>query len=48
MKEFLEAVRKSVCSVCIDGIFDGNEQFVRCGLPEKRICPIEMYLPEVV
>ena len=48
MKEYLEAVRKSVCSVCIDGIFDGSEQFIRCGLPEEKICPIEVYLPEVI
>jgi len=45
---YLEAIRRRVCSVCIDGIFDGRGQFQRCGLPDGRICPVEVYLPEVI
>jgi hypothetical protein len=48
MQDYLEAIRSRVCSVCIDGILDTGDQFVRCGLPSERICPIEAYLPEVV
>ncbi len=47
-QEYLEAVRSRVCLVCIDGIFDGKGQFVSCGLPADRTCPIEVYLPEVI
>lgn len=48
MQEYLEAIRHQVCSVCIDGLFDGKGQFVQCGLPADRTCPIEVYLPEVI
>ncbi|MFQ6114819.1 MAG: hypothetical protein ACE5NG_12185 [bacterium] len=48
MQEYLEAVRRRVCSVCIDGVFENEHKFVRCGLSPDRTCPIEMYLPEVV
>lgn len=45
---YLDAIRSRVCSVCIDGIFDGKNQFVRCGLPKERTCPIEVYLPQII
>ncbi|NIR47735.1 hypothetical protein GWO43_04685 [candidate division KSB1 bacterium] len=48
MQDYIEAVRGRVCAVCIDGIFDGKQQFVCCGLPDDRTCPIEVYLPEVI
>jgi hypothetical protein len=48
MQEYLEAVRRRVCSVCIDGVFEDQHKFVRCGLPADRTCPIELYLPQVV
>ncbi|MFQ5750663.1 MAG: hypothetical protein ACE5HI_01590 [bacterium] len=48
MQEYLEAIRRRVCSVCIDGIFEDGHQFVRCGLPSDRTCPIELYLPQVI
>ena len=47
-QEYLEAVRSRVCVVCIDGIFDCKGEWVRCGLPADRTCPIEVYLPEVI
>ncbi|MFQ5706536.1 MAG: hypothetical protein ACE5HO_03755 [bacterium] len=48
MQEYLEAIRSRVCSVCIGGIFDNFGQFVRCGLPEDRTCPVETFLPKVI
>jgi hypothetical protein len=48
MQPYLDAIRRRVCAVCIDGIFDGKNQFVRCGLPKERVCPIELYLPQVI
>lgn len=48
MQEYLEAIRGRVCSVCIDGIFEDEHKFIRCGLPKGRTCPIELYLPEVI
>jgi len=47
-EHYLEAIRRRVCSVCIDGIFDGKGQFMHCGLPRGRHCPIESYLPDVI
>ncbi len=48
MQEYADAVRRHVCSVCIDGEFSPDGEFVRCGLPSGRSCPVESYLPEVV
>lgn len=47
-QQYLDAIRTRVCSVCIDGIFDGKNQFVRCGLPKHQTCPVEIYLPQVI
>lgn len=47
-QEYLEAIRHRVCSVCIDGIFEKDQKWVRCGLPKDRICPIERHLPQVI
>lgn len=46
-QEYLDAVRERVCPVCMDSVMHGKE-FVRCGLPDARACPIELYLPQVV
>lgn len=48
MQEYLEAIRRRVCSVCIDGIFENDRESVRCGLPKDRTCPIERHLPQVI
>lgn len=48
MQEYADAVRRHVCSVCIDGMFNATGEFERCGLPSGRACPIESYLPEVI
>lgn len=48
MQEYLEAIRRRVCSVCIDAVYRDGHQFVRCGLPAGRTCPVELYLPQVV
>lgn len=47
MQAYLDAVRNNVCPVCLDAVMAGN-QFVRCGLPAGRKCPVEIYLPQVV
>ncbi len=47
-EDYLEAIRGRVCSVCIDGIFEHDQEWVRCGLPKDRTCPVELYLPQVV
>lgn len=41
-------IRRKVCSVCIDGLFDAKGRFISCGLGAGRICPLERYLPEVI
>ncbi|MEK7726951.1 MAG: hypothetical protein AAB354_00995, partial [candidate division KSB1 bacterium] len=46
-QEYLDAIRGRVCPVCMDSVMLGK-QFVRCGLPGERTCPIELYLPQVV
>jgi hypothetical protein len=48
MQPYLDAIRRRVCTVCIDGIFNKQNEFVRCGLPVGRTCPIELYLPQVI
>lgn len=47
MQPYLDAIRNNVCTVCLDAVMLGNE-FVRCGLPKGRTCPVEIFLPKVV
>lgn len=47
MQPYLDAVRNKVCTVCLDAVMHGD-QFVRCGLPKGRTCPVEVFLPQVV
>jgi hypothetical protein len=47
MQPYLDAVRSNVCTVCLDAVMHGA-QFVRCGLPKGRTCPVEVFLPQVV
>ncbi len=47
MQEYIDAIRSNVCSVCLDAVMHGD-QFVRCGLPASRKCPVEIYLPQVI
>jgi hypothetical protein len=47
MQEYLDAVRNNVCTVCLDAVMHGS-QFVRCGLPKGRTCPVEIFLPQVI
>jgi hypothetical protein len=47
MQEYLEAIRSRVCPLCLDAVMV-RDQFVRCGLPAGRKCPVEIYLPQVV
>lgn len=42
-EECWEAIRKEVCSVCLDGRGDGE-----CGLPRQRTCYLKARLPQVV
>ncbi len=48
LDHYRKAIQERVCAVCLDGIFDEAGDFVRCGLPADRTCPIEAYLPQVV
>jgi hypothetical protein len=48
MQPYFEAIRRRVCSVCIDGIFDKENHFVTCGLSMGKTCPVELYLPQVI
>ena len=47
MQEYLDAIRNRVCTVCLDAVMHGD-QFVRCGIPKGRTCPVEIFLPQVV
>lgn len=40
---YLDAIRRKVCSICLDQRDDGT-----CGLTKERICGIEAHLPRVV
>jgi hypothetical protein len=40
---YLEALRRRVCSVCLDTADDGT-----CGLAANRVCAIEQHLPRLV
>lgn len=48
MDKYLKAIQDRVCAVCIDGVFNAENEFVRCGLPKHRTCPVERHLPQVV
>ena len=48
MKDYEEALRREVCSLCIDGVFDEDFQFVKCGLPAGSSCPIFRHLPQLI
>ncbi|MFQ5604482.1 MAG: hypothetical protein ACE5HS_14525 [bacterium] len=48
MQEYLDAIHRRVCSLCIDAILDSQQNFMRCGLPSERSCPIESYLNQVI
>lgn len=47
MQEYLDAIRSRVCTVCLDAVMRGD-QFVRCGIPKGRTCPVEIFLPQVI
>jgi hypothetical protein len=47
MQEYLDAIRSRVCTVCLDAVMHGD-QFVRCGIPKGRTCPVEVFLPQVI
>lgn len=43
MNKYLTALKKNVCSVCIDSDNNGN-----CELSEQEICAVERFYPEIV
>ncbi|MCF8267827.1 MAG: hypothetical protein K9I69_07060 [Ignavibacteriales bacterium] len=43
MEKYLEAIRKNVCSLCIDSDENGN-----CTLNEKERCAVELFLPKII
>ena len=43
MQKYLEAIRKNVCSICVDSTDEGD-----CTLTEKEVCAVESFLPRIV
>ena len=43
MNVYWEEIQKRICHKCIDGDGKGN-----CQLPADEICPLKLYLPEIV
>jgi hypothetical protein len=48
VQESSDAVLHRVCSACIDAILSDHDEFVRCGLPDDRPCPLKTHLPQLV
>lgn len=47
-QEYLDAIRRKVCRVCIDGSFAEDPEWMLCRLPKDRTCPVERHLPQVI
>lgn len=43
MQKYLEAIRKNVCSICVDSTDEGE-----CTLTKSEICAVEKFLPRIV
>lgn len=43
MSKYIEAVRKNICSICVDSSNTGE-----CQLNEKELCAVEQFLPQIV
>jgi len=43
MSKYLSAIRKNVCSICVDS----NEKG-KCTLNDDEVCAVELYLPKIV
>ena len=43
MEKYLDAIRKNVCSICVDSDENGE-----CRLTEKELCAVESYLKEII
>jgi hypothetical protein len=47
-RDYIDAINRHVCPVCVDAVYSENNEFVRCGLPPHVMCPLIRYLPKVV
>jgi hypothetical protein len=43
MDKYLRAIRKNICSICVDSTETG-----KCTLNEHENCALELYLPKIV
>lgn len=43
MQKYIDAIRKNVCSICVDSSENGD-----CTLTNKEICAVEYYLPVIL
>lgn len=43
MEKYIDAVRKNICSICVDSTEKGE-----CRLNEKEVCAVEYFLPQIV
>jgi hypothetical protein len=48
VREYVSAINRHVCPVCVDAVYSEANQFVRCGLPAHVKCPLILHLPKVV
>lgn len=43
MQKYIDAVKESICSICVDSKEDGD-----CKLSENEVCAVEKHLPDLV
>ena len=43
MQRYIDAIRKNVCSICVDSTDEGD-----CTLTTKELCAVEYYLPKIL
>lgn len=43
MEKYISAIRKNVCSICVDSTTEGS-----CMLQASEVCALEKYLPQIV
>ena len=43
MQRYIDALRKNVCSICVDSSDEGD-----CTLTTKELCAVEYYLPKIL
>jgi hypothetical protein len=43
MQRYIDAIRKNVCSICVDSTDEGE-----CTLSTKELCAVEYYFPKIL